>query len=87
MVKTFEKSVNKHVTVPITQNQFNALVSFAYNVSIGNAKTKKGFRSSSLLKNINKGQANNREVITWCFNQWTKAGGKIVNTSQNTIAI
>ena len=75
MVTTFEKAVNKHVKVPITQNQFNALVSFAYNVGIGNAK--KGFRSSSLLKNINKGQANNTEVITWCFNQWTKAGGKI----------
>ena len=66
MVKTFEKAVNKHVTVPITQNQFNALVSFAYNVGISNAK--KGFRSSSLLKNINKGQANNTEVIIWCFN-------------------
>ena len=75
MVSTFEKAVNKHVKVPITQNQFNALVSFAYNVGIGNAKN--GFRSSSLLKNINKGRANNTQVITWCFNQWTKAGGKI----------
>lgn len=44
----FESAVRKYVKVPITQNQFDALVSFAYNVGIGN------FASSTLLKKLNR---------------------------------
>ena len=44
----FAKRVNTLVTSNINQNQFNALVSFAYNVGTGN------FSSSTLLKKVNK---------------------------------
>jgi len=52
---------------PVTQNQFNALVSFAYNVGSG------ALASSTLLKlvNINPNDA----MISKEFLKWTKAGG------------
>jgi len=55
---------------PITQNQFNALVSFAFNVGIG------ALSKSTLLKlvNINPNDGN----IAKEFLKWNKAGGKIV---------
>lgn len=43
----FEKAVTSLVKVPLSQNQFDALVSFCYNVGIGN------FQSSTLLKLLN----------------------------------
>lgn len=46
-VGQFERAVNRLVRVPITQNQFDALVSFAFNVGIYL------FGSSSLLKALN----------------------------------
>lgn len=47
-VAYFEKHVNRLVTVPITQNMFNALVSFCYNIGEG------GFASSTFLRLLNK---------------------------------
>jgi lysozyme len=43
----YESAVNKNVKVPLTQNQFDALVSFTYNTGIG------ALRSSTLLKKLN----------------------------------
>ena len=43
------KHVNNLVKVDITQNQFDALVSFAFNVGVGNLK------NSTLLKKLNQG--------------------------------
>lgn len=40
-------AVNKYVKVPLTQNQFHALVSFVFNVGEG------AFRGSTLLANLN----------------------------------
>ena len=40
----FEKTVNESVTVPLTQNQFDALVSLTYNIGSG------AFKNSTLLK-------------------------------------
>lgn len=44
-----ENNVNKLVKVPLTQNQFNALVSLEYNIGYGN------FASSTILKLLNAG--------------------------------
>jgi lysozyme len=44
-----EKTVNAAVNVKLTQNQFNALVSFVFNVGVG------AFLGSTLLKVLNQG--------------------------------
>jgi len=44
-----QKHVRLLVSVPVTQKQFDALVSFVYNVGIG------AFKRSTLLKKLNKG--------------------------------
>lgn len=46
----FERAVNDLVKVPLTQGQFDALVSFAYNVGEGS------LASSTLLKRLNAGR-------------------------------
>jgi len=66
----FALAVNKRLTKPVTQNQFNALVSFAYNVGTG------GFSTSTLLKKVNVNP--NDLSIRNEFMKWTKAGGKVV---------
>lgn len=43
-----EEIINKYVKVPLTQNQFNALVCFVFNIGIDN------FKKSTLLSFINK---------------------------------
>ena len=43
----FENAINDGVTVELEQHQFDALVSFAFNVGVG------AFQSSTLLKKIN----------------------------------
>ena len=63
-----EEAVNKAVTVPISQNQFDTLVSFAFNVGCG------GFRSSTALKMVNQGRYD--DVPGWLA-KWNRAGGKV----------
>jgi len=71
----FAKRVDTLVTSNINQNQFNALVSFAYNVGTGN------FSSSTLLKKINKNP--NDLTLKAEFLRWNKAGGKVINGLTN----
>jgi len=71
----FAKRVDELVTSNINQNQFNALVSFAYNVGTGN------FASSTLLKKINKNP--NDLTLKAEFLRWNKAGGKVLNGLTN----
>lgn len=62
----FEARVKELVSVPINENQFSALVSFAFNVGIGNLK------SSTLLKHLNTQDEFNASKE---FVKWSKAGG------------
>lgn len=67
-VRPAEAAVNSAVTTALSQNQFDALVSFTFNVGAG------GFRSSTALKKINEGKLS--EVPDWIA-KWNKAGGKV----------
>ena len=71
----FAKRVDELVTSNINQNQFNALVSFAYNVGTGN------FASSTLLKKVNRNPDD--LSIKDEFLRWNKAGGKVINGLTN----
>lgn len=48
-LKEFESTVNTSVTVPLSQNQYDALVSLSYNIGSG------AFKNSTLLKKLNSG--------------------------------
>ena len=63
----FEHTVNDSVKVLLTQNQFDALVSLAYNIG-SNA-----FKSSTLVKKLN---ASDYKGASDQFNVWVNAGGK-----------
>jgi len=67
--ETYGKAVNHYVRVPITQNQFDALVSFTYNLGTGS------LRSSTLLRDINHGKIHAADKE---FHKWTHANGKVV---------
>ena len=69
-VNVIEKDVSKLVKVTLTQNQFDALVSFGYNGGIG------AFGDSTLLKLLNAGDIDNASKQ---FERWNKAGGKVSN--------
>jgi lysozyme len=68
MLVSFEKYVDSYCVDTITQNQFDALVSFAYNLGPSNLK------SSTLLKKVNANPVD--ESIRLEFMKWVKAGGK-----------
>ena len=65
----FENAVNDRVKVSITQNQYDALVSLAYNIG-DNA-----FKSSTLLKKLNAGDYHGAADQ---FLVWNKGGGKVM---------
>ncbi|MEK6299483.1 MAG: lysozyme [Acidobacteriota bacterium] len=73
-------AVSSNVKVALNQNQFDALVSFTFNVGVG------AFTSSTLLKVLNQGQYD--QVPTQLL-RWTRAGGQVVqglvNRRQNEI--
>lgn len=67
-VNEFANGVKKLLKVKLNENQFSALVSFAYNVGLGNLK------NSTLLKLVN--ILPNSDAIYTQFLRWTKANGK-----------
>lgn len=69
LVDDFAMHVERMIKVPVTENQFAALVSLAFNIGLGN------FSRSTVLRKLNTfdydGAANN-------FWQWRKGGGKVL---------
>ena len=66
-LKKFEATVNKAVTVQLNQNQFDALLSLAYNIGTN------AFSKSTLVKKLN---ANDIRGAADQFDVWVNAGGK-----------
>ena len=66
-VKWVENAINDHVKVKISQNQFDALSSFIFNVGAG------AFSLSTLLRKLN---AADYEGAANEFSRWNKANGK-----------
>lgn len=68
-LRRFENAVNSSVIVPVTQNQFDCLCIFSFNVGVS------AFRRSSVLKNLN-----NRKFTAAAdaLLLWNKAGGKVL---------
>lgn len=66
---SFEKVVNDSVTYSINRNQFDALVSFTFNVG------KTAFRNSDLLRYLNNGQIG---LAASQFDLWVKDNGVVV---------
>jgi len=62
-------AVNRSVSVPLTQNQFDALVDFVFNVGAGN------FQSSTLLRDLN---ASNFAAAAAEFQKWDHVHGVVV---------
>ncbi|EMU6896033.1 lysozyme [Serratia bockelmannii] len=65
-VVQFEQSVNQLVKVKITQGQFDALVSFTYNLGLRSLST------STLLQKLNAGD---KQGAANEFGRWVNAGG------------
>jgi lysozyme len=65
----FEAGVLRLIKVELTQGQFDALVSFSFNVGLGN------LQNSTLRMKINRGDY---EGAAEQFLVWTKAGGKVL---------
>ena len=68
--KDYGKCVNDYVNVNLTQNQFDALVSFTYNLGCGSLK------SSTLLKRVN--EERHLEAADE-FLKWVYANGEVLN--------
>ncbi|MGS4272710.1 lysozyme [Serratia marcescens] len=66
-VVQYEQGVNQLVKVRITQGQFDALVSFAYNLGLRSLST------STLLQKLNAGD---KQGAADEFGKWVNAGGK-----------
>lgn len=64
-----EAAVNASVTVPLTQNQFDALCSFAFNIGVG------AFQNSTLVKKINAKAS--EDQIAKEFSRWNQSGGNV----------
>jgi lysozyme len=78
-VSLFENDVRNLVKVQLNQGQFDALVSFAYNVGsdIDIDTIAEGLGDSTLLKKVNANP--NDPTIANEFNKWVKANGKVLS--------
>lgn len=68
LLSTYEKGVWSLTRDDITQNQFNALVSLAYNIGVA------GFKGSTVLRRVNADPSS--PLIGPAFEMWHRAGNK-----------
>ncbi len=70
IIAPFEKAVDSFCRDDINQNQFDALVSLAYNIGVGN------LQKSTLIKKVNTNPTD--PTIKAEFAKWNKAAGKVL---------
>jgi len=68
-LQRFERGVLRLCPVPLTQGQFDALVSFSFNVGLGS------LQRSTLRMKTNRGD---KLGAAEEFSKWTKGGGKVL---------
>lgn len=68
-LESFENCVSAMTKVDLTQNQFDAMVSFAYNIGCH------AFHDSTLLAKLNKGETTGASME---FSRWVHGGGKVI---------
>ena len=66
-VQTFERAVLHLITVPLTDRQFDALVSFTFNLGAG------ALQRSTLRRKVNRGD---HAAVPAEFRKWVWAGGR-----------
>lgn len=66
-VQTAEEGVTRHTKVPLAQNQFDALASFAFNLGV------RTFLESTLLRKLNQGDY---ASVPAELRKWVNAGGQ-----------
>ena len=69
-IRRFENGVERMINVSLNQNQFDALVCFAFNVGLGN------LQASTLRRKLNRGDY---EGASNEFPKWRRAGGRVLN--------
>jgi lysozyme len=78
----FENALNDAIAVDLTQNQFDALVSFSFNVGVA------AFQGSSVLRDVNN---SNLDAVPNDLRMWEKAGGVfnqgLANRRENEIRL
>ena len=70
LLDQFAAQVRPIIKQPLNDNQFGALLSFAYNAGVG------ALRRSTLLRLVNANP--NNAAIRLEFGKWSKAGGKVL---------
>jgi lysozyme len=73
-IEKVEKAINQSILVKLNQNQFDALVSFVFNIGIS------AFYKSTLLQKLNLGAF---RVIPYEMNRWCNIKGKFSKGLQN----
>lgn len=68
-LRLVERAVQRIISVPLNDNQFSALVSFAFNVGVNN------FQNSTLLKLLNRGWY---EQVPAQLMRWNRAHGEVL---------
>ena len=73
-IATAERAVQKNIIVPLTQNQYDALVIFAYNIGVAN------FAKSTVVKYINNPNHHSTTYPTLesAWRAWNKSNGRVM---------
>ncbi|WP_166336184.1 lysozyme [Sphingobacterium chungjuense] len=75
LTQNYEADVHRLITAPLNQNQFDALVSFTYNLGAGN------LAKSTLRRKVNLDPSN--PSIRSEFTRWNQAAGRVLEGLTN----